>query len=51
MRVIRTWCENTSEAESYLRYNGYRNAKRILNTSLYLCSCIGNQLSDVKIIF
>lgn len=50
MRIIKTWCENTKEGEDYLRYNGYTNARRILNTDYYICKSIGNELKDVKLI-
>ena len=50
MSIVKTWCENTKEGIDYLRFNGYKNAIRILNTNLYVCRSIGNQLSDVTII-
>lgn len=50
MVVVKTWCENTKEGEEYLKYNGYSNAKRILNTSYYYCKNKGVSLKDVKII-
>lgn len=50
MKIVKTWCENTQEGESYLRFNGYKNAKRILNTKYYICEKIGVKLSDVKIV-
>lgn len=50
MRIVKTWCENTKETENYLKYNGYENAKRILVTNYYICTSIGTELDDVKII-
>lgn len=50
MRIVKTWCENTKEGEDYLKYNGYIEAKRILNTEYYICKTLGNKLDDVKII-
>jgi hypothetical protein len=48
--VVKTWCENTKEGEEYLRFNGYKNARRIGTTDLYTCDCIGNELRDVTIV-
>ena len=50
MRIVKTWCENTKEGEEYLKYNNYKNAKRILNTHYFVCECIGEKLDDVIVI-
>lgn len=50
MRIIKTWCENTKEGQDYLRYNGYKNARRIAKTNFYVCQCVGNKLDDVVVI-
>lgn len=48
--VVKTWCENTKEGEEYLKFNGYRNAKRIGESNLYEVDCIGKPLRDVQIL-
>lgn len=50
IRIVKTWCENTKEGEDYLKYNGYKNAKRLFNSSYYVCFCKGIRLSDVDVI-
>ena len=50
MRIVKTWCESTEEGENYLKYNGYKKAKRIAKTNYYICGCIGNTLNDVEVI-
>ena len=47
--IVKTWCETTNEGEAYLRFNGYKNAKRIGETPFYEVSCIGLPLRDVEI--
>lgn len=54
IKIVKTWCENTKEGESYLKYNKYgKIVKRIPNTDLYIC--IGSEkfttCNDVEIIY
>lgn len=49
MRIIKTWCEDTNEGRNYLEYNGYKPICRLTKT-IWLVGCIGNNLSDVKVI-
>jgi hypothetical protein len=48
MIIVKTWKENTKEAEEYLKYNGYEKAKRIGKTNMYICKKEGEKLKDVK---
>lgn len=53
MKIVKTWCENTKEGESYLEYSNYgKKVKRIPNTNLFLClgNAIPNKCKDVEII-
>ena len=46
--IVKTCSETENEGVRYLEYNGYGKVKRISGTDLYICSRIGNKLSDVK---
>lgn len=50
--IVKTWCENTSEGENYLKYNKYGHVRRIKDTEYYMCIGCDNyiELQDVKII-
>ena len=53
MKIVKTWCENTKEGESYLKYNSYgKKIKRIPNTNLFLClgNTVPDECGDVEII-
>lgn len=50
LHLVKTWCENTVEGEAYLRFNGYKNVKRIPFTEYFVCTKLGCELGDVQVI-
>ena len=53
MKIVKTWCEKTSEGKNYLKYNRYgRFIIRIFGTNIWICLGKSNpsKLNDVNII-
>ena len=48
MHIVKTWCENTKEGRSYLKYNNYCPILRV--GKYWLTRNVGSNLADVKVI-
>lgn len=51
MSVIKCWCENTKEGQSYLRYNGYQFPVRMGLSRFWFVLKKGRPLIDVTVVW